>query len=133
MLLGMLQQQTSAAEPFVWTGELLNEAGIGTITSVPGLRVRIDGGSWQTLPAAGLSISRTASDTLTVTGLAGTETTVEFVYEDEIGFEPYRNAGNALDNTVVDALYATHPGEVPQTASLPGLPVIASFDPVVAT
>lgn len=106
-----------AAAPGLFDHEILNESGTSTIIAVDGLRVRINGGSWQDLPTAGLTVSRTAADELTVSGFAGTETSIEWHYEQEQPDEPY-SAPNAID-----ALYVAHAtsGVTPQNPSLPGV------------
>ena len=68
---------------------LVNEQGSATITEadMAGLRIRINGGAWQTLTAAGLTLAYTAGD-LVVSGLTGSETSVELHFEQQQPGEP---------------------------------------------
>lgn len=123
---------------------LVNEAGSATITSVPGLRVRINGGAWQTLAAAGLTVSYTGGN-LDVAGFTGSETSIEFHFEQQQTGEPYSavdTVGTAnTTGTSISSLYTRHTtGPRPNlgmvTANLlPGLPVVSTRQnvPVVAT
>jgi len=43
-------------QPSLFSFELLDETGLSTFTDIPALRVRIQGGAWQTLAAAGLTL-----------------------------------------------------------------------------
>lgn len=106
---------------------LYNEAGTTSITTVPALRVRINGGAWQTLAAAGLSISQPSNGVLQVTGLAGTESSIEWAFEHEQPGEPYNVQGT------VSAIYVRS-GTAPANTSLPGIPLAATrFENPVVT
>ena len=123
---------------------LVNEQGSATITSVPGLRVRINGGAWQTLAAAGLTVSYTGGN-LDVAGFTGAETSIEWHFEQQQTGEPYSavdTVGTAnTTGTSISSLYTRHTtGPRPNlgmvTANLlPGLPIVSTRQnsPVVTT
>ena len=120
-----------------------NEAGSATITALSALRVRINGGAWQTLSAAGLTIAYSGGN-LDVSGFTGSETSIEFHFEQEQTGEPYSaqdTVGTAnTTGTSISSLYARHAtGPRPNlgmvTANLlPGLPIVSTRQnvPVVA-
>lgn len=123
---------------------LVNEAGSATITALPGLRVRVNGGAWQTLAAAGLTISYSGGN-LDVAGFTGTETSIEFHFEQQQAGEPYSAVDTvATANTTgtsISSIYTRHAtGPRPALGAitdnlLPGLPIVSTRQniPVVAT
>ncbi len=117
--------------PSLYSFELVNEAGSTTITAWPGLRVRINGGSWQTLSAAGLTISQTSSGVLAVDGFNAGQTTVEFHLEQQQPGEPYSAADTVVTadttGTSISSIYARKiGGPYPAVAGSPGIPIIAT-------
>lgn len=117
--------------PSLFPFTLYNEAGSAVITAMPALRVRINGGAWQTLAAAGLTIANTpsATDKLRVSGLTGAETSVEFHFEQQQTGEPYSavdTVGTAnTTGTSISSIYARHStsGKAPVVPLLPGIPI----------
>lgn len=110
--------------PVRFNAELLNEAGSGTITSVPNLRVSLDGGAtWLSLTTAGLTIARDGTNKLRVSGFANTAArdAALFHYEQKIPGEP-NNAANQ-----VFGLFARRAGTSgPVNTSLPGIAISAT-------
>jgi len=125
---------------------LVNEQGSATITEadMAGLRISINGGAWQTLTAAGLTLAYTAGD-LVVSGLTGSETSVELHFEQQQPGEPYSavdTVGTAnTTGTSIKSVYLRHAtGPRPALGAvtdnlLPGLPLVSTRQsvPVVAT
>ena len=122
--------------------DVVNEAGSAVITAWPALRVRINSGAWQTLSAAGLTISRTAAGVLSVDGFNAGQTLVEWHLEQEQTGEPYSAVDTvATANTTgtsISAIYAFNAGvskPKPVCPLLPGLPILptrANFPEVTA-
>lgn len=112
--------------------ELLDEAGLASFTDVPALRVSINSGAWQTIAAAGLTLSRTAADEITVSGFASPADALSarWHYEQEQPGEPYSAANS------VSALWARKPGgPAPVNPGQPGIAVCATkaLTPVITT
>jgi len=109
---------------------LYNEAGTTVITAVPALRVSINNAAFQTLTAAGLTVSQISNGVLRVAGFVGNETSIRWAYEHEWPGEPFNLAGT------VSGLYArATTGGFPANVDLPGLPLAATIfeTPVVTT
>jgi hypothetical protein len=114
-----------AAAPGLFDFELVDEVGSAAFTSIPALRVQINGGAWQTIAAAGLTLSRTAADEVTVIGFASNADALsaKWHYQQEQPGEPY----SAQDS--VDAIYAKRVGgPVPANTAMPGLPISATVE-----
>lgn len=121
-----------APPPSLFSFELLNEAGSANITDAPGLRVSINNGAWQTLAAAGLTISRTAANKLTVAGFANDAAALSarWHYEQQQPNEPYDAPG------AISGLYARRVnGPYVANANQPGHAISAtkSSSPVQTT
>ena len=119
-------------QPSLFSFELLDETGLSTFTDIPALRVRIQGGAWQTLAAAGLTLSRTAANEVTVTGFASSADALsaEWHYEQQQPGEPYSAANS------ISAIYARRVGgPQPANTTMPGIPLSATpyNTPVVTT
>lgn len=97
---------------------ILNESGTSTIVAVDELMVQIDGGSWQTVAAAGLTVSQSPTGDIAVSGFTGSEASVKFHYEKQ-DTEPYAAASS------IDALYVEDAtsGVSPAVTGLPGIPL----------
>lgn len=114
--------------PGLFAFELVDLAGSTTITSVPNMRVSLDSGTtWQTLAAAGLTISREPNGKeLRVTGFASNAVrdAALFHYEQRLPQEP-NNDRNGL--TPVAALVArATSGQVPLNTNMPGIQISAT-------
>ena len=103
-----------------------NEAGSSVITAMPALRVRINNGAWQTLSAAGLTVSQPSPGKIEVSGFTGTETSVEYHYEHEWPGEPYN-----LENSV-SGIYARTGNAFVNIAGMPLTPTRYEY-PIGAT
>lgn len=115
---------------------LVDEQGSAAIAAIPALRVRINGGAWQTLAAAGLTVS-IVSGKPRIAGFTGSETSVEFHFEQQQGtVEPYSApdtvASANTTGTSINSIYARHAtGPRPALGSvtpnlLPGLPIVST-------
>lgn len=115
--------------PTLFSFHLLNESNSQTITAVSALRVRINGGSWQTLSAASLTVSQPVAGQLQVAGFAGTESSIEWTYEQEQPGEPF-NVEGTVSGIYVEA--ATNIG--PANTNLPGMTLAAiPYDSPIVT
>lgn len=120
---------TELVEPVAFFAfELLSADGSTTITSVPNLRVSLNGGAWQTLSDAGLTVSRSSDGAgLEVTGFADATArdTARFTYEQEIPGEP-SSARVTLANNLPAIYFRRVSGPAPWNTSIPGMTVSAS-------
>lgn len=112
----------------LFTFNLYSEAGAAP-TDIPGLRVRINGGSWQTLAAAGLTYVgfNTTTREIELSGL-GAHTAVEVAYEQEQPGEPYSANGSVAGTYVRGSI-------TPANTALPGVSLAPTFanSPIAAT
>jgi hypothetical protein len=118
--------------PSLFSFEVRDETNSTTLTDWPSLRVSIDGGAWQTLAAAGLTVTGfdAATNEIIISGLSGTETSISVHNKQEQPGEPFSAAGSIND------LYIRRTGDAgPANTHLPGLPINATRDgiPVEAT
>lgn len=134
-----------AALPSLFNFSLVNEQGSAVITAIPAMRVQINGGAWQTLAAAAISVS-VVSGKLRLSGFTGAETSVLFHYEQQQGTNEAYNAVDTVatantTGTSINAIYAIHAtGPKPVLGAvtpnlLPGLPLVSTRQniPVVGT
>lgn len=112
----------------LFTFDLYSEAGVAP-TDIPALRVRINGGSWQTLAAAGLTYVgfNTTTREIELSGL-GAHTSVDVAYEQEQPGEPY-SASNSVSGIYVRGAIT------PANTTLPGVSLAPTFanSPIAAT
>lgn len=114
--------------------ELLDSTGSAAFSDLPTMRVSINGGAWQTLSAAGLSLARDPGDPkkVVVSGFASTSDAANsrFHIERQQPGEPNSGANELF------ALWAKAvSGPAPVNAGQPGLPIAATdhYNPVVTT
>jgi hypothetical protein len=113
----------------VFTFDIYNEAG-ATPTDIPGLRVSINGGAYQTPAAAGLTLVGfdTVTRKLEFSGMPGGVTSCHVVYEQEQPGEPYSANGSVAGTYVRGSI-------TPANTALPGVslaPTLAN-SPIAAT
>ncbi|MCW3784528.1 hypothetical protein [Defluviimonas salinarum] len=121
-----------APAPSIFDFELVDEAGSAAFTSVSALRVSIQGGPWQTIAAAGLTLARTAADEITVSGFASNADALSarWHYQQQQPGEPYSEANS------VAAIWARRVGgPTPANPTMPGVPLAATphNNPVVTS
>lgn len=107
---------------------LYNEAGETNFTSVPNLRVSLNGGTtWQTLSAAGLTVSVDDSDGLLVAGFAdaAARNAALFHFEQKIPGETNNSAGNTTTG-IPGLFFRRVGGPAPVNTALPGMSVSAT-------
>lgn len=113
----------------LFTFDLYSEAGVAP-TDIPGLRVRINGGSWQTPAAAGLTYVgfNTTTRKMEFSGMPGGVTSCEVAYEQEQPGEPY-SASNSVSGIYVRGAIT------PANTTLPGVSLAPTFSnsPITAT
>ena len=108
---------------------LYNEAG-ALAADIPGMRVSINGGAYQTLAAAGLTLVayNTTTREIEFSGMPGGVTSCHVVYEQEQPGEPYGANGTVAGTYVRGAI-------TPANTALPGVslaPTLAN-SPIAAT
>lgn len=128
MFIVMQTRPPAYTPPVIFPHVLVNEAGSTTITSMSALRVSINLGAWQTLAAAGLTISVVSGD-LVVAGFSGLETSIRFHFEQQQTGEPYSaqdTVGTAnTTGTSISSIYVQHAtGPKPALTLLPGIPIV---------
>lgn len=111
------------AAPSIFAFDVYNEAGNTTLTDWPSLRVSINNGAWQTLAAAGLTVTGfdAATDEIIISGLSGSETSIRVHNKQEQPGEPF-GAANSIDD-----LYIRKTGDSgPANTHIPGMPLGAT-------
>lgn len=133
-----------AINPFNFT--MVDEEGSGTMATWDSLRVKVNGGPWQTLAGAGLSVISVTPNIGPLIGGANPANTYDYSDKDRDGhggeiFNPIDTAGGSgsiddTGNSIKDGYIVNTGGPVPVTPLLPGMPTIPTTQgatPVRAT
>ena len=102
-------------------------------SDLPELKVSIDGGTYQSVSDAGLTVAFNERMQLVVSGLAGTETTVDVLWCGDQTIEPYFDETTIGDpfvgpqNNLISHLYVAGLVDLTDTAASPGFAVIPGF------